>query len=68
VDEDEERSPTELLPELKELSYFTIDHARDPFASFIFARQNAGRPVTLVRHRTRNILRDGIWTAFVPSD
>jgi hypothetical protein len=41
--------PLELLPELQELTYFESRDTGDAFASFIDARQNAGRPVTLVR-------------------
>jgi hypothetical protein len=39
----------ELLPELQTLGYFGSGHADDAFTSFVNARQNAGRPVTL-RH------------------
>ena len=47
----EGESPTELLPELQEISYTTITNAfsLDAFAPFIDARQKAGRPVTLAR-------------------
>ena len=41
--------PLELLPELQELTYSGIDDTGDAFTSFVAARQNAGRPVTLVR-------------------
>jgi hypothetical protein len=41
--------PLELLPELQELTYSGRVNADDVFASFIDARQNAGRPVTLVK-------------------
>ena len=41
--------PLELLPELQELSYFGSSVTGDGFISFIDARQNAGRPVKLVR-------------------
>ena len=37
----------ELLPELQELTYSGSNNAGDAFATFIDARQNAGRPVTL---------------------
>ena len=40
--------PSEVLPELQVLSYYGDAHA---FTSFIDARQNAGRPVTLIRRR-----------------
>jgi hypothetical protein len=42
--------PLELLPELQELRYFGSRDACDAFTSFIDARHNSGRPVTLVRH------------------
>jgi hypothetical protein len=42
--------PLELLPELQELTCSGSGDAGDAFTSFIDARQNAGRPVTLVRH------------------
>jgi hypothetical protein len=42
--------PLELLPELQELTYSRSGDAGDAFTPFIDARQNAGRPVTLVRH------------------
>jgi len=45
---DDEESPNDLLPELKELTYFPTKHNADAFAGFLDARQNAGRPVTLV--------------------
>ena len=41
--------PSELLPELRELTYPRTGDTGDAFTSFIDARQNAGRPVTLVR-------------------
>jgi hypothetical protein len=41
--------PLELLPELQELTYSGSAETGDGFTSFIDARQNAGRPVTLVR-------------------
>ena len=40
--------PLELLPELQELAYSRSGDTGDAFTSFINARQNAGRPVTLV--------------------
>ena len=42
--------PIELLPELQELTYSGSGDAGDAFTSFIDARRNAGRPVTLVHH------------------
>ena len=42
--------PLELLPELQNLTYFGNRDTDDAFNSFIDARQNAGRPVTLVHH------------------
>ena len=46
--------PLELLPELRQLRYPGIGDAGDPFTSFIDARQNADRPVTLVRDSLRS--------------
>ena len=40
--------PLELLPELQELTYSRNGDTGDAFTSFIDARQNAGRPVTVV--------------------
>ena len=42
--------PLELLPELQELTYLRSRDTGDVFASFVDARRNAGRPVTLVRN------------------
>ena len=39
--------PMELLPELQELTYSGSNDIGDGFTSFIDARRNAGRPVTL---------------------
>jgi hypothetical protein len=41
--------PLEVLPELQELTYSRSGNAGDAFASFADSRQNAGRPVTLIR-------------------
>ena len=41
--------PLEVLPELQELTYSGSGNIGDGFASFVDARRNAGRPVTLVR-------------------
>src|SRR5258708_33453429 len=41
--------PLELFPRLQELTYFRSGTAGDAFTSFIDARKNAGRPVTVVR-------------------
>ena len=46
---DDGELPLELLPELQELTYFGSDNTDDAFTSFIDARQDAGRPLTLVR-------------------
>jgi hypothetical protein len=46
---DDGELPLELLPELQELTYPGSDNTGDAFTSFIVARQNAGRPITLVR-------------------
>jgi hypothetical protein len=48
---DDGDDPLELLPELQELTYSGSGNAGDAFASFIDARQNAGRTVVLTRHR-----------------
>jgi hypothetical protein len=41
--------PLELLPELQELTYSGSSITNDVFTSFVDARQNAGRPVTLIK-------------------
>jgi hypothetical protein len=41
--------PSELLPELQELTYSRSGDAGDAFTSFIDTRQNADRAITLVR-------------------
>ena len=41
--------PLEILPELQELTYPGRSIIDDGFTSFIGARQNAGRPVTLIK-------------------
>jgi len=46
---DEGEPPLELLPELRELVSSGWGHTDDAFASFISARQSAGRRVRLVR-------------------
>jgi hypothetical protein len=43
----------ELFPELQKLTYSESRGTGDGFTSFIDARQNAGRPVTLVRRSPR---------------
>ena len=45
---DDGELPLGLLPELQELGYFRGSATGDVFTSFIDARKNAGRPVTLV--------------------
>jgi hypothetical protein len=45
--------PLELLPELQELTYSRRSDTGDVFTTFIGARQNAGRPVTLVHDDPR---------------
>jgi len=55
---DDAESPNDLLPELKELAYCPTNDNADAFTGFIDARQNAGRPVTLVH------LKDAITTPF----
>ncbi|KAI0286299.1 hypothetical protein BC826DRAFT_1049402 [Russula brevipes] len=47
---DDGESPMELLPELNQLSVPERADVVDAFASFIDARRNTGRPVTLVHH------------------
>ena len=46
----EGESSTELLPELQELSSSAKPTSLDVFASFVDARQKAGRPVTMIYH------------------
>jgi hypothetical protein len=46
--------PLELLPELQKLTYSGSSNANDAFTSFIDARQNAGRPVILMKCRSLN--------------
>ena len=46
---DEGELPLELLPELQELIYSGSGDTGDVFTPFINARQNAGRPITVVR-------------------
>jgi hypothetical protein len=46
--------PLELLPELQGLTYSGSGNANDAFTSFIDARQNAGRPVTLIKSHTES--------------
>ena len=46
---DDGELPLEVLPELQELTYPGSGNAGDGFTSFIEARQNAGRRITLVR-------------------
>ena len=44
----EGESPTELLPELQELSYYSGGDSNNPFTLFNAARQEAGLPVTVI--------------------
>jgi hypothetical protein len=46
---DDGEYPLELLPELQELTYSESDNVKGAFTSFIDARQNAGRPITLIK-------------------
>ena len=46
---DDGELPLELLPELQELTYSGSGNTGNVFTSFINARQDAGRPLTLVR-------------------
>ena len=52
---DDGEDPLELLPKLQELTYWDPilggGHARDALTSFADARQNVGRPVTLISRR-----------------
>jgi len=48
LNSDNGEPPMGLLPELKELRYRARPRTRNAFSAFINARQNAGRPVTLV--------------------
>ena len=41
------KHPLDVLPELQELSYTGTDDIGDTFTSFLDARKNAGRPITL---------------------
>ena len=41
--------PLKVLPELQELTYFGSGNTGDAFTSFIGSRQDAGRPLALVR-------------------
>ena len=41
--------PLDLLPELQELTYFGSGITGDAFTSFIDARQDVARPITLIR-------------------
>jgi len=50
---DDGEFPLEPFPELQELTYSGSGDTRDAFNSFIEARKNAGRPVTLTRRRRR---------------
>jgi hypothetical protein len=45
--------PSELLPELQELTYPGSGDTGNAFTSFVDARQNADRPITLVRRSPR---------------
>ena len=53
--QDDGEHPLELLPELQELTYSGNGDTSDAFTSFINARQNIGRPVTLVRTIPRSV-------------
>ena len=44
----EGESPTELLPDLQELSYFAKGDSSNAFAQFSESRQQAGQPVTVI--------------------
>ena len=55
--------PLELLPGLQELTYSGTRDTGDAFTSFIDARQNAGRPVTLVRQSSSPSLSESPFEA-----
>ena len=44
---DDEELPLDVLPELHDLTYSRNSETDYEFASFINARQNVGRPITL---------------------
>ena len=46
---DDGELPSEMLPELQELTYSRSGDAGDAFTSFVDARQNAGRPIAVIR-------------------
>ena len=46
---DDGELPLEVLPKLQELTYSGSGNSGDAFTSFINARQDASRPLTLVR-------------------
>ena len=46
---DEEESSTELLPELKEISYSVIGAPNNAFTQFVDARRKAGHPVAVLQ-------------------
>jgi hypothetical protein len=48
LEDDAGELPLDLLPELHELTYSRRGHTDDDFTSFINARRNAGRLITLV--------------------
>jgi hypothetical protein len=48
LQEDDVELPLELLSELQELTYARSDNTGDAFTSFVDARRNAGRPITVV--------------------
>ena len=52
--QDDGELPLELLPELQELTFSGSGDVGGAFTSFIDARQNAGRPVTLARSPGRH--------------
>ena len=52
---DDGELPLELLPELQKLTYSGTGDTADAFTPFVDARQNAGRPVALVRPGLRSV-------------
>jgi hypothetical protein len=64
---DDGELPLELLPELQELTYFGSGNTGDTFTSFTAARQDAGRPLTLVRRSPSPDQRSSVSSLELPS-
>ena len=52
---DDGEHPQDLLPELQELTYSGNGDNGDQFTSFVDARRNTGRPVTLIHPNPRSV-------------